>query len=410
MVGKYPYPRFYRFKEEGATWFKFRVWLLTTRRKFSRRWKSFKWTHLGGQRRYIRQHCPIRPYSIEMKEPVASDAKIRGCRTIHGPATILWDTWSKASARKVTNAKLPDGSRGPVWSRMYRWRRSAKPPLMWVWGQIEIATDDVVFLDDKEGLRYQPDPERDSQLERELASCKDFIEALRGDQFAVVAYRCLKNFKWMKIGDRSALDMNGDRSIGAMIAGLRGKGEDYLDYYAASDEIHIHQADEKNHSHRMLQILRKLGWRTYSEDELRVLALEEFKLRVARRLAAWKSLDELEARPAALHPKLDKKLLIRDILLYTGDNPDWLTTLSAEEQVAIGRPFEMIAGFGALRASHCEGIRSIVSGILNVRRLVLARLPEAIARAKRPLYDLKANIAAQTIFETRHFRNRPISL
>jgi hypothetical protein len=144
----------------------------------------------------------------------------------------------------------------------------------------------------------------------------------------------------MKIGEPHALDMNGHRSTAAMIAGLRGKGEDYLDYYCDADSVKVPKKDEARHAQHLQQILRRLGWRTYTADELKNLALQEFQARVAQRVAAWKSLDNLEARPAAAHPKLEKKHWISGMLLYQGDDPNWLTMLSAEEKAAISAEFE----------------------------------------------------------------------
>jgi hypothetical protein len=54
------------------------------------------------------------------------------------------------------------------------WRRPAKAPLLWIWGKIEIKSDNVLFHDDTaqpHQSHYEPDPDRKSQLERELAAC-----------------------------------------------------------------------------------------------------------------------------------------------------------------------------------------------------------------------------------------------
>lgn len=155
-----------------------------------------------------------RPYSVETKQPVLTGIKARGCRTIHGRATVRRRLVPGVSAEEVTDARLPDGTCGAAWSRMYQWRRLGKAPLMWIWGQVEIAADDVIFRDDPEQPKYQaPALGANGQLERDLAGCKDFVAALADGRFAVVAYRTLAHLKWMKIGAR-AQDPSSCRTAG----------------------------------------------------------------------------------------------------------------------------------------------------------------------------------------------------
>lgn len=107
-------------------------------------------------------------------------------------------------------------------------------------------------------LSFEPDAWRNSQLERELVACQIFVDALNDDQFAVTAYNYLNWLDWVKVGVPDALPMNGDRSTGAMIAGLRAKGEDYLDYFW--NESVIPEAQGSKHRQRLLDILHHLGW------------------------------------------------------------------------------------------------------------------------------------------------------
>jgi hypothetical protein len=339
---RYPYSRFYRFKEENQPWFRFRVWLSGVRLELRRRWERYKSVHLGGARRQLNKLYPFRPYSVETGKPIVSDEKIWGCRTKHGPAVIQWNLRAHVYATRVENAKLPDGTRGTVQHRMPVWRRPAKAPLLWIWGRIEIKSDDVLFLDNAaqpHHPHYEPDLNRESQLERELTACEDFVLSVQDDRFAVIAYRCLNHLKWMRIGEPNASDMNGHRSTAAMIAGLRGKGEDYLDYYCEADFVKVPKDEEEQHALHLRQILRNLGWRTFTAGELKNLALHDFQLRVSQRLAVWQSLDHLEARPPATYPKLEKKHRIMEMPLYQGDDPSWLDMLSSKEKAAISADF-----------------------------------------------------------------------
>jgi hypothetical protein len=164
-------------------------------------------------------------------------------------------------AFEATNAKLSDGTRGMAWRRLMGWRRPATGPLKWIWGQVEITDDDVTFRDWAEQPSYMPDPLLDNQfqLERELANCQSFIDALQDDEFAIIAYDYLTWLDWVKIDTSDALGMNGSGSTGSMIAGLRAKGEDYMDY--RWNEVVIPEAQQIRNKQRLFNILQQMGWR-----------------------------------------------------------------------------------------------------------------------------------------------------
>jgi hypothetical protein len=59
----------------------------------------------------------------------------------------------------------------------------------------------------------------------------------------------------------------------------------------------------------MNEIMRSLGWRTYTADELRARLREDFRTRLERRLEAWRRLDTYEARPAGSHDALARRAI-----------------------------------------------------------------------------------------------------
>jgi hypothetical protein len=231
---------------------------------------------------------------------------------------------------------LPDGTRGDVQNRtMGWWRRKGSGDKIWIIGDIDISVDDVVFVDRaSQNLTYEPPS--DSCLQRELALHRPFVDALADDKFTAVAHSMLAQLEWVRIGAREIGECYG---LHDMIASLRNKGEDYLDYKFGTASIKMSDAERATHAQRMNEIMRSLGWRTYTADELRARMHEDFRVRVERRLEAWRRLDVYEARPAGSHDVLARTPLVADMALYEGDDPEWLDELRGEERTAASAQF-----------------------------------------------------------------------
>jgi hypothetical protein len=146
---------------------------------------------------------------------------------------------------------------------------------------------------------------------------RPFVEALADDKFAAVAHSMLAHLEWTKIG---AHEIGMFEGLHDMIACLRNKGEDYLDYKLGYYAVTPTDAEAAEHSSRMNAIMRSLGWRTYTADELRARMREDFRTRVERRVEAWRRLDAYEARPAGSHDALARTPLVSDMLLYEGED------------------------------------------------------------------------------------------
>jgi hypothetical protein len=124
-----------------------------------------------------------------------------------------------------------------------------------------------------------------------------------------------------------------------MIACLRNKGEDYLDYKLSDYSVTLTYAEKVDHARRMNAIMRSLGWRTYTADELTARMREDFRVRVERRVEAWRRLDAYEARPAGSLDVLAVTPLVADMALYEGDDAEWLDELRGEERMAASSQF-----------------------------------------------------------------------
>jgi len=358
MGRRYPYDRFLQIDLtplEQLRYLPMRLWW-RLQAWFNRLWYSkLIWRWLG-EPLHDRKFAPWAAYSGRAKAPVVTDENQIGCRTRHGVAVMHWSCFRQApSPNHARKALLPDGTRGDVQSRTTgRWRRKGRGDRLWIIGDVDIREDDIVFTDAaSQDLTYEL-PSADC-LERDLALHRPFVDALADDKFAAVAHSMLAHLEWMRIGAR---ETGWFESLHDMIACLRNKGEDYLDYKLADYQVTLTDAEKATHARRMNEIMRSLGWRTYTADELRARMREDFRVRVERRVEAWRRLDAYEARPAGSHDVLARTPLVADMALYEGDDEEWLEELRGEEKMAASAQFvqrlKRLADSGRVTAEEYE--------------------------------------------------------
>jgi hypothetical protein len=333
MTRRYPYPRWLQLDLTPLEQLSYTVrrpyWAL--KRRIHNIWSSGPVWRLIGEPLNDRKFAPWAEFSRETGGPVVTEADPIDCRTRHGATTLYWNCFRTAPrpnrARKVL---LPDGTRGDVQDRGSWWRRKGSGDKIWIIGSIDISADEVAFTDAaSQDLSYEP-PSAESgyQLERELALHRPFV---------VVAHHMLQNFEWLRIGARETGRCD---SVHGMIPGLRNKGEDYLDYklgYA----VRLTDAEQAACAQRMKDIMRSLGWRTYTADELEAMVRDAFRARVERRLEAWRQMDAYEARPAGSHDVIPEKLLVMDMPMFEGDDMAWLDELQGDERTAASSQFTL---------------------------------------------------------------------
>jgi hypothetical protein len=129
----------------------------------------------------------------------------------------------------------------------------------WVHGTIVIEPDRVSFVDG-EPMPWTPEPHDGPSLEADLAGDREFIRRLQDDDFARAVYDGLRNRKFVHAATVHDF-MFSWRQAAAMIAGLRGIGERYIDFYPyegfKGPPGRLAELDAE-----FLDICRRLGWQT----------------------------------------------------------------------------------------------------------------------------------------------------
>jgi hypothetical protein len=260
-------------------------------------------------------------------------------RTRIGPSTVCWNLG--VPAFKAWNVRLPDGSRGDLRDSMAGWRRRAAPPLVWIYGRLVLHDSDIEFVDSDKQHWYTPPPlGAIPNLEAELAGSQDFVAALQDDSFALTAFSQLAHPEWMKVGHREFEEFTGNGSVAGMIAGLRAKGENYLDVEngcLSGQEKTPRAAYSPDQVRRVHAELVKIGWRTHTADEVQSAIRDSMRKRLKDRVTLMRRIKDLELRPEQhCQSWIDKppyKPLAMPI--YEGDDLAWIEPLSVEEQEAM---------------------------------------------------------------------------
>jgi hypothetical protein len=229
---------------------------------------------------------------------------------------------------------MPDGSRADIHKSMAGWRRPVVPPKLWTYGRLEISDTDVKFVDFERQPTYTPPPLCEMpNLEAELARSAEFIDALDEDHFAVTAFRMLAFREWAKIGYRRFEGFEGHGTIAEMIAGLRNKGENYLDIRHAEFEG---SPSLPKHVQQMHGHLSKIGWRTHTADEMRAIFREDFQDRLRDRVDLLRQIKVFELRPPGNceHWLAKAPYGALEMPIYDEDELAWFEDLTAEQEAA----------------------------------------------------------------------------
>jgi hypothetical protein len=152
-----------------------------------------------------------------------------GWRTRQGKTIVAW---SLGKPHEVTNALLPDGTRGDVRRMLdFGFRRRSSGPRRYVYGTIDVRPDDAIFTDAVDQPIYSPPPITDvPNLEAELARDEAFLKSLQNDRFAEAVYAVFVNRDFLKGKDERRW-LCGDRQAARLVRDLRGLGESYQDYF-----------------------------------------------------------------------------------------------------------------------------------------------------------------------------------
>jgi hypothetical protein len=144
--------------------------------------------------------------------------------------------WSHDRPSQVFGVRHPDGSRGDASHKLdFGFRRSAAGAKRWVYGNVDIRPDDVLFVDGDQQPSYMPPPITDvPDLEAELARDPAFLAAIKDDRFARAVYTVFRNRAFRKGTGEQSWEC-GDREAARLVAALRNLGESYQDYFPYGD-------------------------------------------------------------------------------------------------------------------------------------------------------------------------------
>lgn len=184
------------------------------------------------------------------------------CEIVCGPAIVTTE-FGKPS--RIANCLLPDGGRGEAeispdhiigqhaGGENAIWKRRLGPDA-WIFGFVEIGSDDATFSDLPEMKRR--DKTDAIGLEADLMGDSPVLAAIADKAFATRLYAAITNITWTRNGE--AWDCSWRYAAG-LIADLRGRNEGYLDFYGSAAEGVIAN-DVRFH-------LTRLGWTPQQDEE-----------------------------------------------------------------------------------------------------------------------------------------------
>jgi hypothetical protein len=260
------------------------------------------------------------------------------CRTRHRRATVSWFIGrSSGNCRflRAQNVLIATGKR----IEASQPRRPGDSGDEWIWGRFEITSDDVALIDDPAARpKYNPDTDPEAtRLEKLLAKSPRFRTAVADPHCARVAFLMLRDLEWFNVQDGDEFGAWGG-SIAGMIAGVRDRGETYLDYKLGTSTFGIPAAEVRRHALEVGEIMGELGWRTHTAEELRLRARADFNSRVEERIANWNSLPELEARPADWCEPTGGRYAEVPMLIYEGEEA-WAEQLPQDTKLVMSREY-----------------------------------------------------------------------
>ena len=242
-----------------------------------------------------------------------------GWRTRHGDAVVRWDA---GKPNYIENASLADGARVNVIFNLgspspFRYKVS-EHPRRWIHGTVDIRPDGVTFTPGEQPRFDPPAPTETTNIEADLARDQALRDRLVDAEFADAFYAYLENEQFWK-EDGEHIWQYGQRSAARFVAGLRGHGDTYLDYFPHGGQKPVTEA--------MRNARRQYGWAEPSPEEA---ALNEKRFiwfaeipellnrhgwrkatpedRLAAANFASRDLSQWESRPASSTPEWAAKL------------------------------------------------------------------------------------------------------
>jgi hypothetical protein len=336
---EYPYDRFIYFPPARGLVAHARSAWFSMQNSVSNRFLGLKTRLSGWWNRG--KYEPLASFDPQTGQPVLAGVpeSANFCRTRHRRATILWSIYRSGGTCRVLrvwNVLIATGKR----IEAIEPRRPGDSGDEWIWGRFKITADDVALIDDP-AARPKYDPDSDpgaTRLEKLLAKSPRFRAAVADPHCARVAFRMLSDLVWFNIEDREELAFFGSGSIAGMIAGVRDRGETYMDYKFGTNTDGISQADVRRYVIEVHDIMGELGWRTHTAEELRLQARADFNSRVEDRIANWNGLTELEARAADSYEPTGGRYVEIPMLIYEGEEA-WAEQLPQDTKLMMSKEY-----------------------------------------------------------------------
>ncbi len=225
-------------------------------------WQNLRWR--SWEEKYLDSEYPLHRADANSHEPgntvIDAGRSSKPCRTNHGKAVVYWGYDGPV---RVLRAEQPDRPSFPCYG-ISKLRMRRPEGRGWVHGTVVIEPDHVVFVDG-ELTPWSPEPHDGPSLEADLASDQAFIRELQNDDFARAVYDGLRNRTFVHI-DTAHEFLFSWRQAAAMIAGLRGIGELYVDFHPYEGfEGPSERLTELDTS--FLNICSRLGWQTSERSD-----------------------------------------------------------------------------------------------------------------------------------------------
>jgi hypothetical protein len=338
-MSEYPYDRFVYFAPARGLVARARTAWFSMQNSVSNRFLGLK-TRLSGWWNRAKYE-PLTSFDPQTGQPLLAGVpeSVNFCRTRHRRATILWSidgSGGTCQVVRVRNVLIATGKRIEVTES----RRPGDSREEWIWGRFKITADDVALIDDPAARpKYDPDSDPEAtRLEKLLAKSPRFRAAVTDPHCARVAFRMLSDLVWFNMEDRDEMAFFGSGSIAGMIAGVRDRGETYMDYKFGTSTVGISDADVRRYALDVHDIMGELGWRTHTAEELRLQARADFNSRVEDRIANWNSLAELEARAADSYEPTGGRYAEIPMPIYEGEEA-WAEPLPQDTKLMMSKEY-----------------------------------------------------------------------
>jgi hypothetical protein len=218
---------------------------------------------------------------------------------------------------------------------------------LWVYGRIDILSDDVIFIDGDQPI-YQPPPQGEvPNLEADLARDPAFLADIKDDRFTLAVLNVFENRSFYK-GQDPRTWLCGSRQSAGLVADLRGRGESYQDYYPGHAALAGTYPDDRPDIERRLQSRIEQISRSLTKDPPLGVRIEDLAARLG---PGVHSAEEVRQAMELMRPELEKQ------------RPEKIERYRVQQRAALERAQRNLAAFQEDHANDdvLEAVRAHLS-------------------------------------------------